>query len=197
MGDVDLDTSFGTTWTLRNVRVVPELETSLISVGQLDDQGFDVKFGGGKWTVFKKRRVIARGFKKRSLYLVPVPSGEVTTPVKTNAKVGLAGSAVKRVKLTVKNSGTPGNRLERIRKSERVREFRDSGSSSTQSGNLHWVRKTRDPNEISPEKLPLVESVPLRSPESTLWESDGIEDVMLRSVKTVLGPSEAPTGPSV
>ena len=49
MGDLDLVTTLGTTWTLCNVRVIPRLETKLISVGQLDEQGLDVKFGGGKW----------------------------------------------------------------------------------------------------------------------------------------------------
>ncbi|VFQ97171.1 unnamed protein product, partial [Cuscuta campestris] len=36
MGDIDLKTSFGTTWSLQNVRVIPRLKTKLISVGQLD-----------------------------------------------------------------------------------------------------------------------------------------------------------------
>ncbi|VFQ78725.1 unnamed protein product, partial [Cuscuta campestris] len=39
MGDIDLKTSFGTTWSLQNVRVIPRLKTKLISVGQLDEQG--------------------------------------------------------------------------------------------------------------------------------------------------------------
>ncbi|VFQ94746.1 unnamed protein product [Cuscuta campestris] len=33
MGDIDLKTSFGTTWSLQNVRVIPRLKTKLISVG--------------------------------------------------------------------------------------------------------------------------------------------------------------------
>ncbi|KAK9060088.1 hypothetical protein SSX86_020792 [Deinandra increscens subsp. villosa] len=92
MGDIDLVTTLGSTWTLSNVRIIPRLETKLISVGQLDEQGLDVKFGGGKWKVVKDNLVIARGFKKGSLYLVPVPSGDVATPVKKNAKIGLAVS---------------------------------------------------------------------------------------------------------
>ncbi|KAD3640472.1 hypothetical protein E3N88_29695 [Mikania micrantha] len=69
-----------------------------------------------EWKAVKKNLGIAKGFKTGSLYLVPVPSGEVTNPVKTNAKVGLADSRVKRVKFTAKNSGTSGNQLEHIRR---------------------------------------------------------------------------------
>ncbi|KAD3069261.1 hypothetical protein E3N88_37141 [Mikania micrantha] len=129
------------------------------AVVRLDEQGLDVKFGSGRWKVVKKNLVIAKGFKTGSLYLVPVPSGEVTNPVKTNAKIGLANSRVKRVQFTAKNSGTPGNQFEHIRRSEHRRDFRDSGSIEsvrTQSGSRRWVQKTRKPNEISPGKLLLV-----------------------------------------
>ena len=44
MGDIVLNTPVGF-WTLKNVRVVPSLTKSLISVRQLDEQGHDVKFG--------------------------------------------------------------------------------------------------------------------------------------------------------
>ncbi|KAD5962089.1 hypothetical protein E3N88_13562 [Mikania micrantha] len=135
-----------------------------------------------------------------SLYLVHVLSGEVTNPVKTNAKVGLVDSRVKRVQFTAKNSGTPGNQLEHIRRSECRRDFHDSGSIEsvrTQLGNQCWVQKTGKPNEISPGKLLLVGSVPLRIPASdgsSLWESAGIEDEKTWSVMTRLGPSEV-SGP--
>ncbi|KAK1414102.1 hypothetical protein QVD17_29843 [Tagetes erecta] len=198
MGDVDLITTLGTTWTLSNVRIIPKLETKVISVGQLDEEGLDVKFGGGKWRVVKNNLVIARGFKKGSLYLALIPSGDVTTPVKTNARIGLADSRAKRVRFVAMNSGAPVNQLERIRKSERGRGFRNSGSNSTQFGNQRWVRKTKEPNEnVSPGKLLLLDSVPLGISGSDAWGSDGIEDVMRRSVETGLGPSGAPTGPSV
>ncbi|KAD2804864.1 hypothetical protein E3N88_38241 [Mikania micrantha] len=126
----------------------------------------------------------------------------VTNPVKTNAKIGLADSRVKRVQFTAKNSGTPGNQFEHIRRSEHRRDFRDSGSIEsvrTQSGSRRWAQKTGKPNEISPGKLLLVGSVPLRIPVSdgsSLWESVGIEDEKTWSVMTGLGPSEASTGPS-
>ncbi|VFQ71589.1 unnamed protein product [Cuscuta campestris] len=54
----------GATWTLKNVRVIPSLKRMLISVGQLDDSGLDVKFGGGQWKVVKGNLVVARGKKR-------------------------------------------------------------------------------------------------------------------------------------
>ncbi|KAM0026735.1 putative RNA-directed DNA polymerase [Helianthus debilis subsp. tardiflorus] len=60
MGDVNLKTPLGTTWNLKNVRVIPGLTKKLISVSQLDKQGLDVKFGGGKWKGSKFKPV--RGF---------------------------------------------------------------------------------------------------------------------------------------
>ena len=43
MGDIVLKTPIGF-WTLKDVRVVPSLRKSLISVRQLDGQGHEVKF---------------------------------------------------------------------------------------------------------------------------------------------------------
>ncbi|KAD5961769.1 hypothetical protein E3N88_13242 [Mikania micrantha] len=48
----------------------------LISVSQLDEQGLNVNFGSGKWKVIKGNRVIARGKKQGSLYLVEVSTDE-------------------------------------------------------------------------------------------------------------------------
>ncbi|VFQ68935.1 unnamed protein product [Cuscuta campestris] len=48
MGDIVLKTPVGF-WTLKDVRVVPALKKSLISVRQLDEQGHEVKFGNGQW----------------------------------------------------------------------------------------------------------------------------------------------------
>ncbi|GJY51263.1 hypothetical protein Tco_0442110, partial [Tanacetum coccineum] len=38
VGDVVLKTSFGTSWTLKDVRYIPGLKRRLISVGQLDEE---------------------------------------------------------------------------------------------------------------------------------------------------------------
>ncbi|KAJ0555551.1 putative RNA-directed DNA polymerase [Helianthus annuus] len=72
IGDVDLKTSLGTIWTLKNVRVIPNLRRKLISVGKLDDEGFNVHFGGGQWKVIKGNLVIAKGKKKGTLYMAEV-----------------------------------------------------------------------------------------------------------------------------
>ncbi|GKF24253.1 hypothetical protein Tco_0076575 [Tanacetum coccineum] len=42
--DVVLKTSFGTSWTLKDARYIPGLKRRLISVGQLDEEGYHVGF---------------------------------------------------------------------------------------------------------------------------------------------------------
>ncbi|KAJ0942050.1 putative RNA-directed DNA polymerase [Helianthus annuus] len=76
-GDIDLKTPLGTIWTLKNVRVIPGLKRMLISIGQLNDQGYDVHFGRGQWKVVKGSMVIARGKKRGTLYMVEVPTDGV------------------------------------------------------------------------------------------------------------------------
>ncbi|VFQ77680.1 unnamed protein product [Cuscuta campestris] len=155
MGDIDLKTSFGTTWSLQNVRVIPRLKTKLISVRQLDEQGLDVKFGGGKWKVIKGNLVIARGLKRGSLYMVPVMSEGVTNPVKTVNKVGLTESGkAKKVHFANVNLGVLGMTVECVRRSESGQGFRDSGSMGRAPSIVlkrRWVLRTKNPNvKISP-----------------------------------------------
>ncbi|KAK1430235.1 hypothetical protein QVD17_12833 [Tagetes erecta] len=85
MGDIDLVTSVGSKWTLKDVRVIPSLKKQLISVGQLDEQGHEVKFGNGQWKVVKGNLVIARGRKRGSLYMDVSGSGSSSQwePVET------------------------------------------------------------------------------------------------------------------
>ncbi|VFQ90050.1 unnamed protein product, partial [Cuscuta campestris] len=73
MGDMVLKTPVGF-WTLKDVKVVPALKKSLISVRQLDEQGHEVKFRDGQWKVVKGNLVMARGRKRGSLYMVELPS---------------------------------------------------------------------------------------------------------------------------
>ncbi|GJR25593.1 putative RNA-directed DNA polymerase [Tanacetum coccineum] len=73
VGDVVLKTSFGTSWTLKDVRYIPCLKRRLISVGQLDEEGYHVGFGDQQWKVTKGSLVVARGNKRESLYMVEVP----------------------------------------------------------------------------------------------------------------------------
>ena len=86
MGDMDIVTSVGS-WTLKDVRVIPSLKKQLISVGQLDEQGHEVKFGNGQWKVVKGNLVITRGRKRGSLYMVSLPSEGVTVPVQKKTKI--------------------------------------------------------------------------------------------------------------
>jgi len=68
-------------WTLKDVRVVPNLTKSGISVRQLDEQGHEVKFGNQQWKVVKGNLVMARGRKRGSLYMVGLLSEGVTVLV--------------------------------------------------------------------------------------------------------------------
>ncbi|GKC02913.1 retrovirus-related pol polyprotein from transposon TNT 1-94 [Tanacetum coccineum] len=70
IGDVVLKTFFGTSWTLKDVRYIPGLKRRLISVGQLDEEGYHVGFGDQQWKVTKGSLVVARGNKRESLYMV-------------------------------------------------------------------------------------------------------------------------------
>ncbi|KAD5803039.1 hypothetical protein E3N88_14399 [Mikania micrantha] len=79
MGDIDLKTPAGSL-NLKNVRIIPSLKRRLISVGQLDNQGHEVKFKKGQWKVVKGNLVMARGKKKGSLYLINISSEGVTVP---------------------------------------------------------------------------------------------------------------------
>ncbi|VFQ91262.1 unnamed protein product [Cuscuta campestris] len=86
MGDMVLKTSVGL-WTLKDVRVIPALKKSLISVRQFDEQGHEVKFRDGQWKVVKGNLVMARGRKRGSLYTVEIPSEGVTVPVQKKNEI--------------------------------------------------------------------------------------------------------------
>jgi len=86
MGDIVLKTSAGF-WTLKDVRVVPSLRKSLISVRELNEQGHEVKFGNQQWKVVKRNLVMACGRKRSSLYMVGLPFEGVTIPVQKINKV--------------------------------------------------------------------------------------------------------------
>ncbi|GKD81034.1 retrovirus-related pol polyprotein from transposon TNT 1-94 [Tanacetum coccineum] len=76
IGDVVLKTSFGTSWTLKDVRYISGLKRRLISVGQLDEECYHIGFGDQQWKVTKGSLVVAHGNKRGSLYMVEVhPEG--------------------------------------------------------------------------------------------------------------------------
>ncbi|GJZ49983.1 retrovirus-related pol polyprotein from transposon TNT 1-94, partial [Tanacetum coccineum] len=87
--DAVLKTSFGTSWTLKDVRYIPGLKKRLISVGQLDEEGYHVGFKDQQWKVTKGSLVVARGNKRGSLYMVEVPSDGInaTTDGRGNASL--------------------------------------------------------------------------------------------------------------
>ena len=90
MGDVDLETHIGCKLVLKDVRHVPEMRFSLISVGKLDDQGYHSHLGEGKWQITKGSLVLARGKKNNTLYKIEVRlvKGEVNI-VKNEASTKL------------------------------------------------------------------------------------------------------------
>ncbi|KAI3514342.1 hypothetical protein L1887_12673 [Cichorium endivia] len=162
MRDIDLVTSLGTTWNLKNVRVIPELKKKLISVGQLDKQGLEVRFGGGKWRVVNGISVIAQGMKPGSLYMVEVPAeGSMIVPIKHD-KIWFAKSSAKRVYFANMNSGAKGMLAERVGKSKPFKGFCDSGSTGCVPGTVtksHWVLKTNTEKFSPVGSLQSLESV--------------------------------------
>ncbi|GJS30193.1 retrovirus-related pol polyprotein from transposon TNT 1-94 [Tanacetum coccineum] len=70
--DVVLKSSFGTSWTLKDVRYIPSLKRRLISVGQLDEEGYPVGFKDQQWKVTKGSLVVAQGNKRVILYMVEI-----------------------------------------------------------------------------------------------------------------------------
>ncbi|GKF51700.1 hypothetical protein Tco_0148167 [Tanacetum coccineum] len=67
VGDVVLKTSFGSSWTPKDVRYIPSLKRRLILVGQLDEEGYHVGLRDQHWKVIKGSLVVARGNNRGSL----------------------------------------------------------------------------------------------------------------------------------
>ena len=148
-------------WTLKDVRVVPSLMKSLISVKRLDEQRHEVKFGNQQRKVVKGILIIASGRKRGSLYMVELPSEGVTVPVRKINKVRFTESrGQKRVVFTrEKPRATDQIEDEQARKgsSRPVRGTYGSGSMGRASAKVprqQWVRRTSIPVvETSPENF--------------------------------------------
>uniref|UniRef100_A0A0D3E6W1 GAG-pre-integrase domain-containing protein n=1 Tax=Brassica oleracea var. oleracea TaxID=109376 RepID=A0A0D3E6W1_BRAOL len=103
--------SDGRVWKITKVRHVPKLMRNLISVGQLNDTGHDVNFGGGAWRVKKGSMMVARGHKRGTLYMTT--SYQDTVVVVENAKqtklwhCRLGHMSEKGMKLMVENGALP------------------------------------------------------------------------------------------
>lgn len=78
MGSVTIQTTTGHLWKLHNVRHIPGSVRNLISVGQLDDDGYYTQFGDGKWKVSRGALTIARGLKSGTLYVTNPDFSNVT-----------------------------------------------------------------------------------------------------------------------
>ncbi|WJX48823.1 hypothetical protein P8452_35337 [Trifolium repens] len=70
IGDVCVETSNGTTLVLKGVKHIPELRFNLLSVGKLDNEGYDNSFSGNEWKLKKGSMVVARGKRNSNLYVV-------------------------------------------------------------------------------------------------------------------------------
>jgi len=167
MGDIVLKTSVGF-WTLKDVRVVPSLTKSVISVRQLDEQGQNVMCRNQQWKVIKGNLVMARGRKRGSLYMVRLLSEGVTVPVRKINKVRFTESrGQKRVVFTREKPRATGQIQDELAWKGSGRPVRGTyGSGSTGRAlakvpRRQWVRRTSIPVvETSPENFLLnMESV--------------------------------------
>jgi hypothetical protein len=68
VGDVQIKTKEGQHILLKQVRHIPEMCMSLISVGRLDDEGCSTSFGKGGWKISKGALLMAKGSKTGTLY---------------------------------------------------------------------------------------------------------------------------------
>ncbi|GJV68833.1 putative RNA-directed DNA polymerase [Tanacetum coccineum] len=67
--------------TSKDVRYIPGLKRRLIFVEQLDEEGYHVGFGDQKWKITKGSLVVARGNKRRSMYMVEIPSDGINATI--------------------------------------------------------------------------------------------------------------------
>ena len=72
--DVQLKFQNGATLVLKNVRHVPAIQKSLISIGKLDDASYDTIFGSKIGKIAKGDQMVTHGIKPRTLYTLHVSS---------------------------------------------------------------------------------------------------------------------------
>ena len=70
MGDVSLETNTGCELLLKIVWHVSDIMLNLISIGKLDDKGYESYFGRQRWKLTKSSLVMAREKKSNSLYTI-------------------------------------------------------------------------------------------------------------------------------
>ena len=70
IGNVCLLTSTGCTLMLNDVHHVPNVRLNLISVGRLDDVGYNGSFHNGTWKFSKRGLIVTRSQKQNMLYVM-------------------------------------------------------------------------------------------------------------------------------
>ena len=68
IGDVKIKTNLGYKMMLKDVRHVAYLRLNLLSVGRLDNEGFESKFGRELWKLTKGSLVVASAKKSNTFY---------------------------------------------------------------------------------------------------------------------------------
>ena len=79
-GEVHIKTNLGL-WILKDVRYILGLSRQLISVSQLDKEGYHAIFANNSWKIAKGIRIVAKGSKTGTLYLVPSETDNVIAAV--------------------------------------------------------------------------------------------------------------------
>ena len=69
VGTVCLKTNIDSTLVLQNVKHAPDIPINLISVGQLDDDGYNSDLCNGQWKLTKGSLILARGRKHSILHV--------------------------------------------------------------------------------------------------------------------------------
>nr|GEU55802.1 retrovirus-related Pol polyprotein from transposon TNT 1-94 [Tanacetum cinerariifolium] len=79
--NVNLKTSFGISWNLKDAMYIAGLIRRLIFVVQLDEEGYHVGFRYQQLKVTKGSLVVTRGNKHASMYMVEVTFNEINAAI--------------------------------------------------------------------------------------------------------------------
>lgn len=94
LGDIQIKSSNGFRWMIRGVRYVPGLNKNLISIRQLDTEGYKIVFSNKEWKIIKGAMVVARGTKIGTLFFTDnnmellTVSGDTVDPVIWHSRLG-------------------------------------------------------------------------------------------------------------
>nr|GEW96867.1 retrovirus-related Pol polyprotein from transposon TNT 1-94 [Tanacetum cinerariifolium] len=136
VGDTVLKTSFGTSWTLKDVRYISSLKRRLISVGKLDEEGYHVGFEDQQWKVTKGSLVVAHGNKRGSLHMVEVHPKGIDAIINGSGSADVRSrnlaendSIVAEHGLSLEITQSPAGSSDMSEGSKNSRSFEDSGRS--------------------------------------------------------------------